>query len=268
MIREAAPHGRTAPGLTGSRFGVWVLVGVALLLAPAVASAQFSVYPVAVKLESTDRVSTASFIVENSGATPLEVTIYLSDYDRAVDGGHGYFDFGSHEGTCAGRLEAFPDQVSVQPGRDAEVRLRLAPGSETCWAVVFVEQRSLTPSGITVAQRIGVKVHSERPALEREGAVVGLAADSTPDPAVFLTFENQGEGALDLRGEVEVRGLAGEVLAVVAVRPFEVLPGRRRTVRVSLEEANLEPGRYVVVGILDFGGEYLAGGQALIEVRP
>lgn len=269
MMSAAPQRGRTAPGPTGSRFGVgWVLVAALALGAPAATAAQIAVYPVTVKAEATDQVSTSSFTVENHGTSPLEALIYLSDYDRSDDGDHSYQEFGGHENTCAGRLEAFPDQLSVGPGEHGEVRLRLDPGPGTCWAVVFVEQRTLTASGITIAQRIGVKFMAEQRGLERAGALLGMAADTTAEPAALMAFQNQGGGVLDVRGEMEVRGLGGDVVTVVAMTPFEVLPGRRRTVRVSLADANLEPGRYVLVGILDFGGDYLAGGQALIEVRP
>jgi hypothetical protein len=261
-----AHAGRRAPGQTGGRFGVYALI--VLLLAPAGAAAQFAVHPVLVDLDATSRVGTETVTVENQGGDPLEVVVYLSDYERTAEGDHVYVAFGEHENTCAGRLEAFPDQLSLAPGERGEIRLRLQPGSGTCWGMVFVEKRTRAPSGIMVAQRIGVKVLTESPGLAREGRVLGMAVDTTAEPAALVAFANEGGGSLNVRGEVEVRDLAGEIVGVVAVEPFQVLPGRQRRVRVPLDGVTLEPGRYILVAILDFGADYLAGGQAMLEVRP
>jgi len=91
--------------------------------------------------------------------------------------------------------------------------------------------------------------------------------------SVVVGFENEGERALDVEGELEIRDLAGDIVRVVAVEPFHALPGRQRQVRVKLDAAALgdvvlAPGQYVLVAILDFGGDYLAGGQAILDMTP
>lgn len=263
---DMARAGRTAPGQTGGRLGVYGLW--ALLLLPGAASAQFAVHPVLVDVDATSRVGTETITVQNQGTEPLEVAVYLSDYDRSATGDHSYVSFGEHPNTCAGRLEAFPDQLSLAPGERGEIRLQMQPDSATCWGLVFVEKRTRAPSGITMAQRIGVKVLAESDGLAREGRVLGLAVDTTAEPAALLSFGNDGDGSLDVAGEVEIRDLAGEVVGVVEVEPFQVLPGRERRVRIPLGGAALEPGRYVLVAILDFGADYLAGGQAVLDLRP
>lgn len=267
-VQDRAHVGRAAPGVSGSRIGVYALAWQLALLAPAGLSAQFAVHPVLVDLEATSRVGQETVTVENQGAETLEVQVYLSDYDRTPSGDHRYLAFGDHSNSCAGRLEAFPDQISLAAGERGEIRLQLQPGAGTCWGIVFVEKRSRAASGITVAQRIGVKVMAEPHDLVREGRVVGMAADTTAEPAAMLTFENEGSGSLTVWGEVEIRDVASEVVGVVTVEPFQVLPGRQRWIRTPLTGVTLEPGAYLMVAILDFGAEYLAGGQAMLELRP
>jgi hypothetical protein len=256
---------RTAPGLAGGRFAIISAAAALVLVAAVPASAQFSVYPATVQLGAAQGVGAATITVENEGDTPLEARVYLADYDRDDDGRHRYSGYGEGESSCAGRLETFPDRVAVAPGERGEVRLRVQPASSTCWAVIFVERRTPTSSGITVAQRIGVKVLVAGEGGSRAGEVVGMAGD--PDgPTAVVAFENTGTAFLEVEGEVEVRDLDGEIVAVAPVELFRVLPGHRRRVRVPLE--GLDPGEYVLVSILDFGGEYLAGGQALLQVDP
>lgn len=257
---------RTAPETLGSRLVIWG-VHVVLALWPAALAAQFAVYPVRVDMEATDRVVTEVFTVENRGETLLDLTVYTSDFDRTPEGDHSYLAYGEHAHSCAGRMEIFPDQLSLEPGELEEVRVRMRPDSATCWGLVFVERRTPTSSGIVMAQRIGVKVVSQSGALLREGRVLGLRADTTAEPAVRVAFENQGEGMLEVEGELEVRSLEGEVVAVVDAEAFRVLPGHEWRTRIPLSSADLAPGRYIVVAILDFGGDYLAGGQTMIEVE-
>ena len=258
---------RAASGIPGSRVGA--LVTVVLLAIPVGAAAQFAVYPVSLELEATSGVAARNVTVENQGSETLEVRVYAGDYDRAPTGDHRYFRFGEHERTCAGRLETFPDQLALAPGERGEIRIRMQPDSAVCWGVVFVEKRTVAPTGLTMAQRIGVKVLAEPAGLPREGRVLGVAADTTSEPAALVAFENQGRAVLDITGEVEVRDMTGEVVGVVEAEPFQVLPGRQRRIRVPLEGAALEPGRYLLVAVLDLGADYLAGGQAVLEVpRP
>jgi hypothetical protein len=132
--------------------------------------------------------------------------------------------------------------------------------------VVFVEKRSPTPSGITVAQRIAVKVLAQRPGGVRDGRVIGVAIDTAETRTAVVGFENTGDRALDVSGEIEIRSIEGEILGVVPVEPFDVLPGRSRAVWVPVDSVDLSPGRYLLVAVLDFGADYLTGGQTFLEV--
>lgn len=274
---------RAAPGTVGSRRGVRAravcarpVAGLAVAAAvaacavavPGAAAAQFSVYPAMVEFNGAAGVGTESLTVENQGDEPIEVRVYQSDYDRTEEGGHVYLEPGTHESSCRGRLQAFPDQLGVGPGQRGEIRLRLESAAAGCWGIVFVEKRTLTASGITVAQRIAVKVLARPPGGAMEGRVRGVSVDTAAGRPAVVWFANEGERVLDVEGEVEIRDLTGEILEVLDVEPFQVLPGRTRRVRVALEDVALAPGRYVLVAILDFGGDYLAGGQTLLEVKP
>jgi hypothetical protein len=82
-----------------------------------------------------------------------------------------------------------------------------------------------------------------------------------------VEFENTGEGPLRPEGEIELRTVGGEVVGVLDVPAFSVLPGRIRRASVPVE-LDLTPGEYLAIPILDFGGDYLAGGQARFSVEP
>lgn len=245
-----------------------MLFACVLIAWPAAVAGQFAVHPVQMDLEAVAGVATRTVTVENQSSEPLELRVYLSDFDRAAEGGHQYLSFGEHPSSCEGRLQVFPDQLTLAGNGREELRLRMQPDSTSCWGMVFVERRTLTPSGVTVAHRIGVKVYAEGTVTAREGRVLNMAVDTTPERAALVAFENPGHAILQVEGEIEVRSLAGEVVGVVELERLRVLPGRQRHIRVPITGVELEPGRYLLVAILDFGGDYLAGGQTLLQVEP
>ena len=151
-------------------------------------------------------------------------------------------------------------------GESRELRLEMSDPTDPCWAVVFVQTSSAAPGGISVAQRVGVKVFAGNNGPSTLNAeIIGVAATPAPDGiAVTFEFRNSSASAVRPSGSVQLRTASGESLAEVPVDPFSVLPGRTRRIETFIA-ATPPAGRYVVVPVLDFGGDYLAGGQGLLR---
>jgi hypothetical protein len=246
-----------------------VLGGMLLALGagPGRTAAQISAQPVILELRTTDSAAVTSFAVRNESLDEMQVRVYAADFDQAEDGGHTFLEAGTHPRTCADRLQFFPDDI-VLPGHGAaEVRVRLEPGDSTCWSLVFVQSQARDPGGIRIAQRIGVKVYgvARRAVPAGEIRSVAVAGSGESGRRVEITFHNTGDGPVRPEGELEIRTSEGDIAAVVPVEPFSVLPGRTRATSVPL--APLDPGSYLLIPILDFGADYLAGGQARLEVE-
>ena len=271
MSRDPMTRSEAAvPGIPGGRCGAFgaVVLGLAALAYATPAAAQFSAQPVILELRTADSASTTTFSVRNEGETPLQLRIYAGDFDQPADGGHVFMEPGTHPRSCVERLRFFPDDIQLDPMQAGEVRVRMEPGDSTCWSMVFVQSVSRAETGIQIAQRIGIKVYGFSHRLVPEGEIRGVTVvrDSVvAGLAAFIDFENTGEGPARPEGEVEIRTEEGEVVAVIPVAPFSVLPGRVRAVIVPIG-AGLAPGRYLAIPILDFGGDYLAGGQAVFDV--
>lgn len=265
LSRETRKPTTAVPGRPRGR-GVVLLAGLLAGAVPGRAEAQFSVQPVIVEMRVADSARAASFAVRNESDEAMRLRIYGADFDQPDDGSHQFMALGAHPRSCAGRLQVSTDLLVIPPEGQAEVQVRLAAGDSTCWSMVFVQSQSSEPGGIRIAQRIGVKVYGVgsrgAPAGEiRNVAVVGAG----PDRRVEITFGNTGQSPLRPEGEMEVRTLEGDIVAVVPVPAFSVLPGRSRRATVPFD-VTLGPGRYLVIPILDFGADYLAGGQGTFEV--
>lgn len=245
-------------------FRIALLALLALIVAivhPARAGAQLSVRPVAVTLDPTRGLETVT--VRNEGDEPIVVRIHAGDWEQAEDGRHRFLALGDHPASCAGRLVVEPDRLILDPGREAAARLELRPGPTACWSVVFFENRPAAAGHARAIRRVAVQVHGVPDGAEPEGRVTAVRVDVAAGLA-RLVFENSGPVHVRPRGRLEVRSLDGEIVGAVPIDPFGVLPGHARQLAVPLPDG-LPAGTLLVLPILDFGADHLAGGRALFE---
>lgn len=247
-----------------NRFRPLVLSVLLLGMSTGGAAAQFSVQPVIIEM-SGPQGSTATIAIRNEGTQELQMRLYTGDFDQDIGGGHTFAEPGTLPSSCGGSIEVFPEAVLVPPGETREARLSMSDVDRTCWSIVFVESTAPNQTGMVVAQRIGVKVYGIDSAASRDGEIEAVTVEEGPELVLGLTFRNLGTRPTRPEGEVEIRSVEGEVVAVVPVEPFSVLPGHDRRVRIPLS-VELGPGLYLAVPILDFGADFLVGGQATFEV--
>jgi len=257
---------------TGCLAALLALPGIFGLAFPASAAAQYSVSPVILPIPHTADVAEATVMVRNNGDAPLQLRVFAADFDQRLDGSHETFPSGSQEHSCADRLEIVPDGLSVPPGVTQPVTVRLAPGPDpdaTCWSLVFVEKPPPEGPGPRAGLRIGVKVYglsetaSEQAAIV-EASVTGSEPGSGGRALEFLV-RNPDRWPILARGTVEVRDFEGTAMGAVPVEAFSVLPEHDRTVRIPID-AELQPGRYLAIPVLEYGKEGLIGAQVAFRV--
>ncbi len=255
------------------------LVGGLLLLgtlaAPSVAGAQqrtkpglaIAAVPAIVNLTGGDAGQSAYVELRNEGGLQAQMRVYLGDFEQNLDGGFSFVEYGQGSHSCGRKLTVFPDGAVLGPGERQTVQLRLAPGSGVCWAVLFIESMPQGRGPVKVVQRIGVKVLNVPAGTRASGAVTGVEAQRLAGDSlrVRTLFQNDGASPLELKGRIEVRDYSGRVYAQSDFGPFGSLPGRGRLLDVTFP-ARLPAGDYVAVPIVDFGGDYLAGGQTAVRV--
>ena len=105
------------------------------------------------------------------------------------------------------------------------------------------------------------------------GASIGRVADvrvlGHQPLGVQITFTNDGDLRLtEVSGLVVVESANGRDLFEVELDPFDVLPGRSMQHVVYGTWPLSETGRYSVRAVLDFGADYLVGGQTVFQVAP
>ena len=239
------------------------LTGLLSLGVPPHVQAQFSVNPVIVQIPASGA-DAVQLMVRNEGENALQFRVYALDFDVSETGEHSYWEPGTRPESCGERIQIAPDAFSVPSGRIGTVDISLSPGptDRTCWSMVLVETSGSIEGSIQVNQRIGVKVYGLSGEWDVSGEVLeGSVTNNEDQLHVAFTVRNDGAWPLRPDGIVEIRDVQGTLVASTPIDAFSVLPDRMRAVEVTVSNADLQPGRYLAVPILDFGVDYLSGTQ-------
>ena len=225
----------------------------------------------------------ASINLRNDGKERVQAVVRLEDWDRAPDGTNNWYPYATKPGSCGNVLTVFPLTVSLEPGERQSMRVSLDSTATTdreCWAGAIVETvqpRTVGGRNVAYVIRTATKVYVQpAAALASKGEVVALtiaepAGDSTRadsakarGPELTLEFQNTGGKHLVTPGEVQFRRADNSIAATVKLPILYTLPGAKSVARVALPK--LAPGRYIVLAVLDYGGDELAAGQIEYEV--
>ncbi len=264
MATRCQPH-----TLRPSRPALLALAGSGLLFgAPPAVQGQYSVDPVIVQFSSSDSVRATATRIKNDGSQPLDVRLYVNDFEQDELGTHSFLPAGEGTRSCESVLRVTPDAITVPAGESRYVNISFEPwkGADTCWSMVFAATLARVPTGLRVRQRIGVKVYGLALVGEPTGEItIAEIARGEDGPKLVFEFENPGTWPVRPMGSVEIRDYQGRVVRSIDVRPFSVLPGQGRRVSVPVG-LGLVAGDYLAVPVLDFGADYLAGAQVTFSV--
>lgn len=245
-------------------------------------AASFSVSPLTLELQGEPESSeTTGLVVRNAGDQVLSVEIKALDFEMQPNGQEVELSLGAHKRGCAQWLHLSPSGLlDIPPGgqQDVRVTVNVPDGVEgTYWAKVAVIQASKpkpirqtkgqTTMQVFIKQRWEVRVHQTIAGTDKvDGDIVNMLVDhlETEEPTeLALHFENTGNTLLHCLGRIEIRNEDGELVSQMPLGDggnFAVYPGGVRAVSSALPE-DLQPGHYIALGIVDYGGEGLVAGE-------
>ncbi len=229
------------------------------------------------------RGATESFAFQliNNEADPLEIQISLADWDRDLHGENRFYQVGTLPRSAAGWLSISPLRFDLARNEQKEVKFSLRVPRDiegTYWAAILVEaapkQAQAQPgTTVIVRRRFAVKVFETPPGTgRRDGRITMLDVRGLNPPNLWMEFENRGTIHIQkVSGRVEIRDEKGSTVDKIEFDSFPTLPGAKRRLKVTSARKKgdlLPPGRYVVIAMLDYGGESLTGGQYILRINP
>lgn len=226
--------------------------------------------------------------IRNETDSTQQVRLFFLDWVRDSVGGNVFTPAGSHESSCASRLEVFPLTLQLASRRSEFARLTYTPTGPDdvgCWAIVMVEPvRPPEPAdfgrmGATITVQTGVKVYVH-PARSVEAAAVEYAdmeerlevtvpgsagrADTLVVRELVVRFVNTGNDHLRVRTNADVRDGTTQLVAQLTGPEAYITPGAFRDVIIRLPA--LTKGNYLALVMLDYGADEVSAAQIEFEI--
>jgi hypothetical protein len=270
----------TRPSRDARRRGQALALAVAFALTARGAAAQVAVdeLELHVSLRPGALGLSQTFHAANAGRAAANAMISAEDWDRSEGGENRYYPLGSLPTTCGHHVSVFPSVLRLEPRSVQTIQVTVDSADAIphgCYTILFVEtERGRGPgsSGLVYSVRYGVKVYVERDApLSGEVTAMSIVRrprsdtpSDTESTALTLSFHNSGSRQTETRGKVEVRRLDDSVISTIDIPAFPTLPSATRRLDVPIPP--LAHGKYVLLAMLDYGGQEIAAGQASLEV--
>jgi hypothetical protein len=227
--------------------------------------------------------------VTNTGNQVASISISLNDFALSEEGAFITLDpeiVSDH--SLSPYISYSPESITLAPGESQEVHYFFTLPMDAVgphWATLIVKPETSTESSTQPEEDgIALIIHYEfsfaaviiqRPLNlgELAGQVVELDASksTTEDGREVFTvqsvFENLCENIVECQARFEVRDQTGEAILNCELSPDRlVFPGTRRAFSYTFEDVAMPPGNYLVLCIVDFGGEHLVGAQYMATV--
>lgn len=210
---------------------------------------------------------TATVMVRNSGMAPVAGSVQLEDWDVDARGASHWRKRGDVAGSCGKRVEVSPATVQLAPGETRAVRISLKPNAQfaaECWsaAVVRVGAEGAKDADRAEASRTTVPLYVTPSGLSVDGELSDMYVKGD---SLEVVFRNTGKLRARIVGEIQVQTPDDSVVTTVPLEEATVLMGATRHLRVPMPK--LPRGSYVLMAIVDFGGDQLTTVQAALEMK-
>ncbi|MEM3433681.1 MAG: hypothetical protein QXQ66_10040 [Candidatus Hadarchaeum sp.] len=262
-----------------------------VVLTVAQVSPPLAVFPLSTYLRiGPGETFSGSFTIENYSSEKVAITVSLADFIFDENGELIVLEPGTLGNYSLSPYIVYsPERITLGPDETCNVRFTFsiplgATGPHWTALVVSPEQREEVTvekpgEGLAFLVRLSwtyfftivqAPPNSGSPA----GQIIGMdvrgvtAEDGSRKVTASLTFQNLVEDVLRCKVYFEVRNARGDKLARYDI-PLEmlVLPRMVRIFTHTFEGLNWAPGQYLILGVVDFGGEYLAAGQYVATVK-
>jgi hypothetical protein len=221
-----------------------------------------------------------TLVIRNSGAEPVEVKLYQTDYHFDASGRNDYAALGTLARSNARWIRLGQPQFLIAPGATvhAPYEVRVPDDATlrgTYWSMVMVEP--LAAAEAAPAPKKGVQLTQVLRYAVQMVTHVGAGAEpelAFTHPASALAdgrrqfsidVANHGERWIRSRFSLELYTADGRAQAKVDGEKIRIYPGT--SVRARFDVGDVPPGRYRALVVADGGNEDLYGTELQIELR-
>jgi hypothetical protein len=262
---------------------LWVLALLAGIARPA--GAEFLASPMELYLsDGPGARGAASILLTNTGDAPVTLKLYMGDSRMLPTGGEEEVALGSPRRSLSSWVRLDQQVLDLEAGQSRRVTVDLdvpADAEGSYWSKLYIEETSAPRSAaaeqegrrynVFMRQRLGVRIFEDVAGTGKLEAVVehvGVQESTTGRPSAQVTVSNPGSLIARCHGRIELHNERGEIVEELSLGThgeFWVFPESRR-VLTAQPTTPLAPGTYTALAVVDFGGEYLVAGDAVLTV--
>jgi hypothetical protein len=231
---------------------------------------------------------TRTMKAENLGEDEISLKISTKDFIKGLNGEERQVEPGTIERGCAGWIRISPQKLVLAPLETKTINFSMTipmDGKGSYWGNILVSQISKptlsrtikkgdTSFQIFALQDMLIRVLENVPGTEQKKGVIADILVKEQKTVGMVTievvFKNQGNSLLKCTGWVQILDENGETVRNIPLEyghsPFTVYPDGRRTVYGSMKE-KLSSGAYMLLAIVDYGGEDLVAGEMEFEIK-
>ncbi len=223
-------------------------------------------------------------LVKNTGHAPLEINFSQTDYAFTADGASHYDKPGTRPRSNAPWIALNPPRVTIPPLETVSVYYqgRVPDAAElagTYWSMVMVEPVA-TPAPLAEGGEKQVAMGVQAVMRYAVQIVTAIGATGTEQLAILdkRMLTDAGKSALQLdvanTGErMQTPAVSAELFNARGVSIGQFQGGKQRiypqcSVRYKVEFADVPPGKYTAMVVMDSGGDYVTGAQYTLEIAP
>jgi hypothetical protein len=231
---------------------------------------------------------TQTMKAENMGEEEISVRVSTNDFIKGPNGEERQVKAGTVKRGCGGWIRISPQKLVLAPRETKTINFTMTvpvDAKGTYWGNILVSQvskptlsktvkKGKTTFQIFALQDMLIRVLEKVPGTEfKAGAIIDISLENLKSggrATVEVVFENQCSSLLKCNGEVEIRDDNGETVRKIPLEyghsPFTVYPEGKRNVYAPIKK-KLPAGDYIILAIIDYGGEDLVAGQMEYEVK-
>lgn len=257
-------------------FRLFVLLG--LLMLPAVSGMSLGVTKIEFDLQlNPGQSEMMTFVVENNEAMSRDISLSISDFREDVNGQMTFSDTGALESSNADWITFSPKQFTLDPRGRQEIQVTVnvpaTAASGTTWSALMVNSAP-TDTSIreTESDPMVVKVlQTVTSGASRNMRLENIELLNNDPLRLSVKMANTGDEVLrNILCQIEIRNTQGDTVRNWIMPPITILPGDARISEVADVDGSMEaldPGTYIALVIVDFGGDHLLASQHLFEVK-
>lgn len=203
--------------------------------------------------------------VANNSNENQAFQVDFGDFDASRSGKSQFLQKGELERSCAEWVSADPAYFELAPGEQQEIMLVMDVPQDSSalmarWAVAYIrlaqerQGQDKNSDGLIVnlnqSYRFGVYIFQTPPSVTfSKGEVIDF---THKENSLVLRLRNIGETFLKCNSYAEITNLSNGETKRLEAKNFTVLPASNRDVVFELP-SDFAPGRYSVLGVLDYG---------------